>query len=232
MSQQQAILRAITYMDAHLRDSISVADVAAAAGYSLYHFCRVFGTRARQTPYDYLIRRRMTEAAEAVLHSDQRIIDIALDYQFDSHEGFTRAFGRMYGCAPSEARQQGDVPALCRLPRLTAAHLDQLAAHDGLTPTLETCTAIPPAWTRLPVVARWPARPTDRTQFTAADLPGPFARFDLSIAPDDLPLILDWVLHVWLFYTDHTLRLPVLLLAGDAPDLRLVVPVARVVHAG
>lgn len=208
MSQHQAILRALAFMEDHIHDPIDVAAVAAAAGYSLYHFCRVFSTHTRHTPYDYLMRRRMTQAAAVIIQSDRKIIDIALDFQFESHEGFTRAFGRMFGCAPTDARQQEYVSGLRRLPRLTIDHLRQLQIHEGFVPTFEELPQDVTSCRLLPVAERWP---TEQAAVVSAIPAGPCACFTLHDSPGALPLILDWVLHVWLFYTPYRLREPVVL---------------------
>lgn len=77
-----AIVRAIDVMEDHLREPITLAEVAEAISYSLYHFCRTFARATHHTPYDYLIRRRLSEAARALLRTDQRIGEVAADYQF------------------------------------------------------------------------------------------------------------------------------------------------------
>ena len=217
-----------------------------AAGYSLYHFCRLFGKTTRHSPYDYLMRRRMTLAADDVIVGERKIVDIALDYQFESHEGFTRAFGRMFGLAPLEARKQGSIPALRRLPRLTAAHLIELERQHGLIPTFEalpeiepvgscltrdtlTQGAVGPGWTWIDGPQGWPpnhhAGGMPHPPGSSA-LAGTCARFALDAAPDALPIILDWVLHVWLFFIPYELRLSGVLLQAAARDqLVLWVPV-------
>jgi len=67
MTAPDAILRAIDLVEERLHQSVTVAAMAEAAGYSLYHFCRVFSKYTRHTPYDYLMRRRMTLAATEVV---------------------------------------------------------------------------------------------------------------------------------------------------------------------
>ena len=57
------MLQAIEFIEAHLKDDISVADIAASVSFSLYHFSRTFSRVTRYSPYDYLMRRRLTEAA-------------------------------------------------------------------------------------------------------------------------------------------------------------------------
>jgi len=103
--QTEAITAALKYIEGHLCDPISLEDIANAAGYSVFHFIRTFNKIVRHTPYDYLVRRRLTCAAEMLLERDARILDIALTCQFDSHEGFTRAFGRLFRMPPTTWRE-------------------------------------------------------------------------------------------------------------------------------
>ena len=91
----QAICAAIQFIESHLCDPITVADAAAAAGYSLYHFIRSFNQMVQHTPYDYLMRRRLAVAACELLETERRVIDIALYFQFNNHETFTRGFRRV-----------------------------------------------------------------------------------------------------------------------------------------
>jgi AraC family transcriptional regulator len=137
MSEQlKAIHASIEYIEDRLKENITVADIAAAAGYSLYHFIRTFNHVVHHTPYDYLIRRRLSEAALELLADDPRIIDIALDYQFNNHETFSRAFKRMFDLQPSQWRERSEIPYRSLLPRLTSSYLEQINQGAFLKPVL------------------------------------------------------------------------------------------------
>lgn len=118
------IHRAIEFIEAHLRAEITVADMATAAGYSLYHFIRTFNQVTFFTPYEYLMRRRLSEAARDLLSRDRRVIDIAIDYRFSNHETFTRAFKRMFNLLPSQWRELPAIPRRALMPPLNLAHLE------------------------------------------------------------------------------------------------------------
>ena len=157
--------RAIDLTEGNLMAAVTVADMAAAAGYSLFHVIRAFNQATHHTPYDDLMRRRLSEAAQTLLRTDRRIIDVAFDYQFNSPETFSRAFRRMFGTQPSQLRRQGRVDPRHLMPRLTPAHLQNLRHGNGLTPTLvdlpplrltglmthirDDLDAIPPLWALL-----------------------------------------------------------------------------------
>jgi AraC family transcriptional regulator len=101
----QCVLRAMRFIEENLKTAITVGDAADAAGYSLYHFIRTFNAATGHSPYDYVMRRRLTESAkDLVTFPQRRILDIALDYTFNSHETYSRAFLKMFGMPPKEFR--------------------------------------------------------------------------------------------------------------------------------
>lgn len=136
MSSRPAIFRAIQFIESQLTEEITVADMAAAAGYSLYHFCRIFNAAVHHTPYDYLMRRRLSEAARALVETDRKIIDVAFDHQFNSAETFSRAFKRMFGTQPQQWRKAGQLNRRLEMSPLTLAHLQHLEQRKCLKPVL------------------------------------------------------------------------------------------------
>lgn len=136
MSNINAMIQAVDFIEAHLKAEITVAAMAQAVGYSLYHFCRTFSAVCHHTPYDYLMRRRLSEAARALLASDQKIIDIAGEYQFNSPETFARAFKRMFATQPQQWRKTGRLDPHRLRSRLTLAHLEHLHQGSYLKPVV------------------------------------------------------------------------------------------------
>jgi len=133
---------ALDFIESHLREPVGVADMAAAVSYSLYHFCRTFKAATHFTPYDYLMRRRIAEAAREVLASERKLIDIAFDYQFNNPETFSRAFKRVMDVQPTQWRKQGAAGYRQMMPRLTAEHLEHLQRGAPWRPTIETRPAL------------------------------------------------------------------------------------------
>jgi len=133
--------RALDFIEAHLREPTGVGEMAADVSYSLYHFCRTFKAATHHTPYDYLMRRRIAEAARDVLQTQRKMIDIALDYQFSGPETFSRAFRRVMGLAPMQVRQRGRAGFRALMPRLTEAHLAHLQRGTPWHPAIEACPA-------------------------------------------------------------------------------------------
>jgi AraC family transcriptional regulator len=136
MPDLASICRAIDFVEGNLQQPITVAAMAASAGYSLYYFCRVFNQVTHHTPYDYLIRRRLSESARVLLGTEKKIIDIALDYQFSGPETFSRAFKRMFDTQPSQMRKVGHVEGHRLMQRLTLAHLQHIQDRMTTRPEL------------------------------------------------------------------------------------------------
>ena len=109
MDNRQRISRAVELIEKNLKTPISLSEIAREACYSSYHFHRIFHAFTGETVGRYMKRRRLTEAAKTLLFSNQRILDIALDYQFESQESFSRAFKSEFGYSPGIYRQKGKV---------------------------------------------------------------------------------------------------------------------------
>ena len=90
------------YVKAHLQEPITASDIAKAAGYSQYHAARLFKAETGQTPFDFIRSQRLIQSAHALRDGERRVIDVALDFVFDSHEGFTRAFSSAFGITPKK----------------------------------------------------------------------------------------------------------------------------------
>jgi AraC family transcriptional regulator len=96
------------YVEAHLADDIELADLAAAACYSEYHFCRVFKASTGQSPYQYVVQRRMQEAMRQLqARPHARVASIAQEVGYASPSHFSRAFKKHHGVAPSRCRRKG-----------------------------------------------------------------------------------------------------------------------------
>jgi AraC family transcriptional regulator len=93
----------LNYIDDNLCEEITADALASKAGYSVWHFCKVFRWGTGCTVMEYVRNRRLLFAAHE-LNSGDKIIDIAIKYGFETHSGFSKAFRRYFGCSPEESR--------------------------------------------------------------------------------------------------------------------------------
>lgn len=98
------VLKARDYIDKHKTEELSLADVAKAAGASVFHFCKVFHKATGLTFTDYVSRVRVEDARTRLLNPNVRISEVAYDVGFQSLTQFNRTFKRVFGQSPTEFR--------------------------------------------------------------------------------------------------------------------------------
>jgi AraC-like DNA-binding protein len=94
------LLRAKDLIDARYRDPLDVAALARAAHLSQAHFSRAFRREFGETPYQYLLTRRLERAASLLRTTDRTISDICFTVGLRSVGSFTTSFSRAYGLSP------------------------------------------------------------------------------------------------------------------------------------
>lgn len=109
------IQRALDYTEAHLTEEINYEAVAKQAYSSAFHFQRMFSMLCGFSLGDYIRMRRLTLAAEDLMRTGDKIIDIAFKYGYDTPESFSRAFLRFHGITPTQARRGGTIKSFFRL---------------------------------------------------------------------------------------------------------------------
>lgn len=103
----KGIQNAIEYMEENITDRLEINDIASKAYVSAFHFQRIFSILCGYTVAEYIRNRRLTLAGQKLAVSNERIIDIALEFGYDSPDSFTRAFTRFHGISPSAAKEKG-----------------------------------------------------------------------------------------------------------------------------
>ena len=107
MDWVESIHRAIQYIEAHLREDLSICTVAQQAALSPYYFQKGFTMLCGMTVGEYIRQRRLSAAGLEVLMTDRKIIDIALEFGYDAPDSFTKAFARFHGVTPAALRKSG-----------------------------------------------------------------------------------------------------------------------------
>jgi AraC family transcriptional regulator len=95
-----AVQRMQSYIESHLTEPITLHMLANAAGYSPWYAAKIFKTLVGKPPFEYIRGLRLSRAAARLRDEEVRIVDVAFDFVFDSHEGFTRAFSKQFGLTP------------------------------------------------------------------------------------------------------------------------------------
>ncbi|MFZ5967819.1 MAG: AraC family transcriptional regulator [Bacillota bacterium] len=97
----------IDYLEEHMESKIDMDAAAKIALSSKFHFQRMFHMTTGVTVAEYVRKRRLTLAAQELTTSDAKVIDVALKYGYQTPEAFTKAFQKIHGVNPSEARDLG-----------------------------------------------------------------------------------------------------------------------------
>ena len=94
----------IDYLETVLDDEIDEKKVTQLSGYSYSMFSRLFSILTETTLSEYLRSRRLTEAAVILRNKDEKIIDVAFKFGYESSDSFGTAFKNFHGFTPSEVR--------------------------------------------------------------------------------------------------------------------------------
>lgn len=164
MDSCEIIRASAEYIDAHLKDSLSVDSLAAMAGFSPYYYCRLFSLYMDMPVMEYVRRRRLSHAARDICEG-KRILDAAMDYGFESHNGFSKAFRKVYGYSPDEYRRRvsphrpiapnplaGQKGSFSVQPEVRIEHRDGFYIAGMVLQTSDTVSSIaqqPALWNRM-----------------------------------------------------------------------------------
>lgn len=132
----QRIQRSLSHIHNHLDETLTVESLAEKSCWSRWQFQRVFSHFTGLTVAQYIRELRLSQAAEQLLTSKQKQLDIALACGFDSEVSFSRSFRQMFGCTPGQYRRRGKRAGL-KTPMMspqwgTALNDSQALSHSVL----------------------------------------------------------------------------------------------------
>ncbi len=104
MELYRRLLRGKDYMDSFSGTPVHLREVAENACLSPYHFHRLFRKVFRETPNQYLQRKRLAKARRLLERGEQSVTDVCLEVGFESVTSFSGLFRRNFGCSPREYR--------------------------------------------------------------------------------------------------------------------------------
>jgi AraC family transcriptional regulator len=141
LKYSERIQQAIDFIENNLTTAFTLEDVAKQANFSLFYFHRLFHAFTGLSLKGYIRRRRLSEAASALLSSRDSILEIALLYCYETPESFLRAFKKCYGQTPSEFRKQRR--ELFSFEKVSIPQrLDRLAAEQEFSDVVPKFTTI------------------------------------------------------------------------------------------
>lgn len=100
---------AVDYIEEHITEPADYERIAREMNVSSFYFQKIFSILCGISVGEYIRNRRLTLAGSELASTDEKIIDIALKYGYDTPEGFTRAFTRFHGTAPNNIRKNGAI---------------------------------------------------------------------------------------------------------------------------
>lgn len=105
MEYEKTIQSVLNYIEMYVQEDITCESLVELTGFSKSHFLRVFEAYTNSTVMSYVRGRKLHLAAERLNQSKEKIVDIAYDFGFESHDVFGRAFKRTYGITPENYRR-------------------------------------------------------------------------------------------------------------------------------
>ncbi len=105
MSTENAVFLSLEIIESKITEKLTVENIASNVYFSKYHYQRLFRDIVGDSVMDYVTKRKLTLAGRALLETNSSILDIALQFGYNSHEGFTRAFKGYMGVTPKEYRK-------------------------------------------------------------------------------------------------------------------------------
>ena len=107
MGWVECIGNAIRYIEDNITEDLTIEGIAKQVSISPFYFQKGFAMLCGFTVGEYIRQRRLALAGSELVSTDKRIIDIALDYGYDSPDSFTKAFTRFHGVTPTAVRKDG-----------------------------------------------------------------------------------------------------------------------------
>ena len=131
---KELIQESIDYIEDNLKCEISAQELSEKAGFSLFHYYRLFQTAVGLPVMQYILRRRLLNAIYEI-SCGSKMIDVELQYGFETHAGFYKAFVREIGCTPAQYVKQYKVKKPYRINIFKEEHI--MVSHKKVTAILK-----------------------------------------------------------------------------------------------
>ncbi len=98
------IQKVLNYVESNLENDFTLEELAKIAGYSKFHFARIFKMNVGESVIDYIKRLKLEKTSSKIIKQEP-IIDIALDVGYETPSSFNKAFKKLFGMSPTEYRK-------------------------------------------------------------------------------------------------------------------------------
>ncbi len=136
MSYISQISKGIDFIEENLFRDFNLHEVTTAAGMSHWHFQRIFVALTGETLKGYVRARRLSSAMKALLQTEKRIIEIAVEAGYESQESFTRAFQNYFNMTPGEFRKTQKHHLFVEKIRLNEEYLKHISKNISMEPNI------------------------------------------------------------------------------------------------
>lgn len=131
---RELIQKSIDYIEDNLKADISAVELSDMTGFSLFHYYRLFSCAVGMPVMQYILRRRLLNAIYEI-SCGNRMVGVALDYGFETHAGFYKAFQREFGYTPSQYLDKFKVKKPYRINLFKEEHI--MLTHKKLGEVLK-----------------------------------------------------------------------------------------------
>ena len=125
----------LSYIETHIQEKISLKELADLIGYNPYHFSKSF-SKCYGMPVTGYIRTRKLQYALKSLMEGKKVLEVSMMYAFESHEGFTRSFTRLFGSTPSTVKKYLSTYQVPELPQLEGIRQKQEKGNEEMNKNL------------------------------------------------------------------------------------------------
>lgn len=137
MGNLYRIIKAIDFIENNLKSKIKVDDVASVACFSNFYFHKLFRLFVGDSPGQYIRKRRLYEAAIELKDTECKIIDVALEYHYESPEAFSRAFTKHFNINPKDIKKSKIEVIRNAKPKLTLSNLQHIQENIDMEPRIK-----------------------------------------------------------------------------------------------
>ncbi len=131
---RENIQKSIDYIEDNLKSEFTAEELSEIAGFSLFHFYRLFRMAVGMPVMQYVVRRRLLHGLYEI-GIGRQMVDVAMEYGFYTYAGFYKAFVREFGCTPAQFVRMNTVKKPYRIHLLEEEHV--MVTHKKITELLK-----------------------------------------------------------------------------------------------